>query len=107
LANSKNLITTLGEKGSLITTSTGEEIMISPCAPLNLNDPTGAGDAYRAGFFAGYQKGFALKVCGQMGSVAASYAIETYGTQDYTYTLAEFTARYEQAYNEKLILNTI
>jgi adenosine kinase len=105
LINAKNLITTLGEKGSLITTSTGEEIMISPCAPLNTNDPTGAGDAYRAGFFAGFEKGFSLKVCGQMGSVSASYAIETYGTQDYTYTLAEFTARYEQAYNEKLILN--
>ena len=104
LENTKVLITTLGEKGSTIATAEGEVIDIAPCPPRSFDDPTGAGDAYRAGFFMGFEKGLALKTCGQMGSVAASYAIETYGTQEHAFTKQEFCDRYEKTLWEKLEL---
>ena len=56
-------------------------------------DPTGAGDAYRAGFLAGYVGGKSLRTCGQMGSVAAAYAVEKYGTMEHSYTKKEFERR--------------
>jgi adenosine kinase len=70
--------------------------------PDSVDDPTGAGDAYRAGFFTGIALGYSLQICGQMGSVAASYAIETYGTQAHEFTKDEFSERYEKTYKEKI-----
>ena len=102
LKNTKVLIITLGEKGSVVVTASGERVEIGACAPQSFDDPTGAGDAYRAGFFTGYELGYNWKMCGQMGAVAAAYAIETYGTQAHTFTKAEFCARYEQAFKEKI-----
>ena len=61
----KILITTLGEKGSIIQSPPGRW-KIEAAKPKGVLDPTGAGDAYRAGFLAGYLKGLDLKVCGQM-----------------------------------------
>lgn len=93
------LIKTLGEKGSIILTKK-EMIDIAPCPPLSMDDPTGAGDAYRAGFFTAYTKGLDLKTCGQVGSVAAAYAIEHYGTQNHAFTIEEFRKRYAGVYGE-------
>ena len=104
LKEAKVLITTLGERGSIITTSEGETIEVAPCPPASVDDPTGAGDAFRAGFLVGYEKGLPLKTCAQMGSVAASYAIETYGTQEHAFTKEEFGERYKKTYGEELIL---
>lgn len=97
------LIVTLGEKGSLIKTK-GEEIEIAPCTALSVEDPTGAGDAYRAGFFTALAAGEPLRVCGQVASVAAAYAVEKYGTQNHFYTTDEFTKRYEQTYKTSVSL---
>jgi adenosine kinase len=105
LKNTKVLITTMGEKGSIISTSDGEVIEVGVCPPESFDDPTGAGDSYIAGFFTAYQQGLDLKTCGQVGSVAASYAIETLGTQEHDFTREEFCARYEKAYGTKLVLN--
>lgn len=93
------LIKTLGEKGSMIRTKE-ETIEISPCPPLSMDDPTGAGDAYRAGFFTAHTKGLDLKICGQVGSVAAAYAIECYGTQNHAFMMKEFEKRYGEVYGE-------
>ncbi len=103
LKNTNVLITTLGENGSVIKTADGEVVTAGVCAPLSFDDPTGAGDSYRAGFFVGYENGYDWKVCAQMGSVAASYAIETYGTQEHKFTQEEFCDRYQKAFNEKLV----
>lgn len=103
LSNTKVLITTLGERGSVVTTSEGESVEIGSCPPRSFDDPTGAGDAYRAGFFVGYEMGYNWKTCGQMGAVMASYAIEEYGTQ-IKFTKEDFVARYEQAFKEKIAL---
>jgi adenosine kinase len=94
------LITTLGSKGSVITTK-DKILEISPCPPRSTDDPTGAGDAYRAGFFTAYVGGHDLKTCGQVGSVTATYAVENYGTQNHSFTLKEFGKRYEETYKEK------
>jgi adenosine kinase len=98
------LITTLGSKGSIIRTR-DEILEIKPCPPQSVDDPTGAGDAYRAGFFTAYVLGKSLKTCAQIGSVSATYAVENYGTQNHSYTVEEFAERYEAVYVEKLSLN--
>ncbi len=95
------LITTLGSKGSIVETRR-ESIHIKPAKAKNVNDPTGAGDAYRAGFIAGYLRGFPLEVSGQMGSVAAAYTVEKYGTVTHKFTKQEFIKRYEENYRSKL-----
>lgn len=95
------VITTLGDKGSVVTTKDGV-IEVEPCEARSVDDPTGAGDSYRAGFFAAYAKGHDLKICGQVGSVAAVYAVEKYGTQNHRFSLEEFGQRYEDAYGEKI-----
>ena len=87
-------ITTLGEKGSVIRQGKSEW-RIPAAKPRKVIDPTGAGDAYRAGFVAGYVQGLALPVCGRMGSVCAAYTVEKYGTQTHKFSLREFKKRYE------------
>lgn len=104
LKYAKVMVTTLGGEGSVILTREGEEVRVKPCPPQSFDDPTGAGDAYRAGFFIGVGSGFDWKTCGQMGSVAASYAIENYGTQEHEFTKSDFCDRYERTYKEKISL---
>lgn len=101
LSKVKVLITTLGERGSIIQTK-NEEYSIAPVKVDVALDPTGAGDAYRAGFLAGYLKGLGLKVSGQMGSLAACYAIEKYGTTNHRFSKDEFKERYNRNFLEVL-----
>lgn len=96
-------IKTLGDKGSIIKTKE-ETIVIDACKPQSVDDPTGAGDAYRAGFFVTYTQGKPLRTCGQVASLAATYAVENYGTQNHTYTKKEFIDRYKENYSESLSL---
>lgn len=102
LNHANHLIITLGERGSLIMTRNKKKVKVGVCKPKSLDDPTGAGDAYRAGFFTGYENGLDLKTCGQIGAVASSYAIETYGTQEHFFTKSEFCERYKKSFNEEL-----
>jgi adenosine kinase len=97
------LITTLGSEGSLIETAK-KTIKIGTAPSDTIVDPTGAGDAYIAGFVAGYIQHAPLKVCGQMGGLTAIYDIEHYGTQKHTFTLVEFQDRYLEAFKEPLVL---
>jgi ribokinase len=73
------LIVTLGKKGSQIMTK-NETLDISSIEPRTFKDPTGAGDAYRAGFYAGMNRNYGLEKCGLLGAAAASFAIEHHGT---------------------------
>lgn len=101
LEKSEIIIVTLGKKGSIIKTK-NESVTITSVKVLNVVDPTGAGDAYRSGFMAGYAKGLPLKTCGQMGATAASFAIEKYGTQNHKFTINQFKNRYKQTFKENL-----
>lgn len=95
-------ITTLGAKGCLIEQN-GKKIKIKAAKPENTSDPTGAGDAFRAGFVAGYLKGLDLKTCGQMGSVCSVYTVEKYGTQTHKFSLSQFKRRYKLNYKKDLL----
>ena len=89
------VITTMGEHGAVINTREGEET-VGAARPKQVVDPTGAGDAYRAGVIKGMIHGKPLRECGKMGAVCAVYAVETYGTQEYRYTSKEYWKRYEE-----------
>lgn len=97
------LITTLGAKGSIIETH-DDALHVRPAKPANCSDPTGAGDAYRAGFVAGYLHNFDLGVCGQMGSTAAVYTVEKYGTQTHHFTKKDFMRRYKENFGSVIVL---
>lgn len=91
------LIVTCGEKGSEI--HVGGDTTCIPAVPARKQaDPTGVGDAYRAGIIKGYLHKLPWTVTGQMGSLAATYALEELGTQNHRYTLEEFFARFQQAF---------
>lgn len=81
LAFVHTLVITLGKRGSRILTSDGMDIDISPAQPRKIVDTTGAGDAYRAGFYAGMYRGYSLEKCGMIASAAASFAVESFGGQ--------------------------
>lgn len=103
IVKDKIVITTLGEYGSKIEYD-GKRILIESVKPDEVVDPTGAGDAWRAGFLAGFTRGFDLKTCGQMGSVISAYAVEHYGTQEHTFTKSQFTKRYKEKYNTTIVI---
>lgn len=90
------LVITHSEKGSSIYTGRGqgETIEVPAAQPTKVANPTGAGDAYRGGFFAAQRAGLPLTICGRVGALAAVYAIEHVGPIDHSFTLAEFQERY-------------
>lgn len=92
LQRTGTIITTLGEFGSRVSTR-DSEIDIPATKPKEVVDPTGAGDAYRAGLIKGLVQNLDIKQSAEMGSVCASFAIECYGTQDYYFSLTEFEKR--------------
>jgi len=86
------IIVTLGALGSQVSTPQGE-IKIPTVKPKKVEDPTGAGDSYRGGLVSGLVRGKNIKQCALMGSVCASFAVECYGTQEYTFSPEEFNER--------------
>ncbi len=86
------IITTLGEMGSRVVTADGE-LTIPAARPRTVADPTGAGDAYRAGLIKGLVQGKGIRECALMASVCASFAVESYGTQEYRFSPDEFRER--------------
>jgi adenosine kinase len=95
LQHTKAIVTTLGEMGSQVITPDAE-IAIPAVRPRKVADPTGAGDAYRAGLIEGLVQGKDLKQCATMGSVCASFAVECHGTQEYHFTPEEFKERLDK-----------
>ncbi|MFA5353521.1 MAG: carbohydrate kinase family protein [Thermodesulfovibrionales bacterium] len=93
------IITTLGEKGSVISSADGD-ISVPVAAVADVADPTGAGDAYRSGLLKGLSSGYDLEQSARMGAVAAAYAVEKYGTQEQSYSLEEFLQRYMENFGE-------
>jgi adenosine kinase len=75
------LVTTLGGEGSLIEGNKVTGPIRIGIAKTEPNDPTGAGDGYRAGFLYGYLRQWDLKTCGQLGATVSSFIIEKHGTQ--------------------------
>ena len=94
LATSEALIITQGAQGSTILCQ--DKSIKVPAVPENrIIDPTGVGDAYRGGLMKGLAGGADWQTCGQLGSVAATYALEHVGGMSHTYDWDEFKLRYE------------
>jgi adenosine kinase len=88
-------VMTKGEAGALITVG-NDEFSIPPATPKAVLDPTGAGDAFRAGFLLGLLHGLPWPTVGRLAALSGVYAIEHKGPQQHAYTLDEFQARYQE-----------
>jgi len=91
------IVVTLGEKGSILRNRT-QKVHVPAAKPVKVVDPTGAGDAYRAGLLKGYLEGAGLEQMGRYASIAAVYAVEHKGPTEHSYTIDEFYKRYEENY---------
>lgn len=99
LSLTRMIITTLGDQGSRISVD-GSDLQIPVAKVDTILDPTGAGDAYRAGLLKGISLLKGIEEAAKMGAVAAAYAVERYGTQEHAYSYADFTARYRMNFGE-------
>ncbi|MCR5563013.1 MAG: carbohydrate kinase family protein [Desulfovibrio sp.] len=92
------LVTTLGAEGADVRGADGTQIRV-PIVPVGkVVDPTGAGDAQRAGLIKGLVRGLDLPEAARLGAVSASFAIEKMGTQEHRYSIMEFRSRYEAVF---------
>ena len=97
--NVEFLVVTCGDKGSKICVD-DSEFLVPVVVPKQIVDPTGVGDAFRAGFIRGYRLGLSWETCGRMGALAASYCLEQSGTLNHAYTIEEFISRYKSTFPE-------
>jgi adenosine kinase len=114
LTLTKTIIVTKGERGSTIITLNCEledltglpdarrlrVIDIPAVLPRCVSDPTGVGDAYRAGVIKGLVRGYSWGTIGRLASLASTYVIETHGPQSHRYTPSEFVARYREHFGD-------
>ena len=93
-------VTTLGAKGCVVTRK-GEEPIEVPVVPEERKaDPTGVGDAFRAGFLSAQAWGLSLERSAQVGTLLATYVLETVGTQEYAVSAKPFLDRLASAYGD-------
>jgi adenosine kinase len=98
------VITTLGHEGSIIEGARLETpIRVKAVKVSKVVDPTGTGDAYRAGFMHGYARDWDLASCAELGSVIASFVLEQHGTL-VKLSIPEVKKRYEATYNKEVEL---
>jgi adenosine kinase len=100
------IVVTRGRDGSSVYAA-GREYNIPVVPEVCIVDPTGVGDAYRAGFLTGYARGWSWELCGQIGSLAATYCLEQKGTQNHSFTRLKFVQRFRQHFDDKGLLDTI
>ena len=107
--NVATIIITQGQDGSLICSSQStkgapesyKEYQIPAAAPTHIADPTGGGDAYRAGLMTGMVQGYPWDVCGRLGSIVATYVIEQHGTQRHSYNRRQIADRYRTLFGDR------
>ena len=106
LERAETIVITLGEQGSRIVTQ--EQVYQVPVAkPDAVLEPTGVGDAYRAGLIVGMAHGFSWPVSGRIAALAAAYVIEHSGPQPKPYTLEDLVARYRANFGDTPELNEL
>ena len=94
-------VVTLGSHGARIEEH-GKPTIKVPCAVERTKiDPTGVGDAFRSGFLAGISWGFSHERSAQLGSMLATYCLETVGTQEYRFDENDFMSRFSESYGEE------
>ena len=97
----KALIVTRGEHGSVIYHD-GRETTIPAAKPKAVTDPTGCGDAYRAGLLYGLEHELGWETSGRVASLMGAYKIEQAGTQNHRFTWPEFQDRYRENFGETI-----
>jgi len=94
-------VTTLGPAGARIECATEPPVLVGPVAEISKADPTGTGDAFRAGFLAAVGWGLSLERAAQLGNLVAVSVLETIGPQEYELKPAEVTKRIAEAYGDE------
>jgi adenosine kinase len=94
-------VTTLGADGARIRARGADPIEVKALSGIDAVEPTGVGDAFRAGFLAGLGWGVGAERAAQLGCVLAAYVVETVGTQEYDFTHAAFTDRVRATYGDE------
>jgi adenosine kinase len=93
-------VTTLGADGARVDRAGQAPVLVGPVQEVKPVDPTGAGDAFRAGFLAAVAWGVSLERAAQLGNLLAVHALETTGTQEYKLVPAGLTARCAESYGQ-------
>jgi adenosine kinase len=91
------LVVTYGEPGSELRCE-GKRVRVPAGAATVVNDPTGAGDAYRSGLIKGLLLGKELEIVGRLAGLTATYVVEQVGTQEHSYTPPEFIERFDRSF---------
>lgn len=100
------VLVTAGKEGSRLTIA-GQRYDIPVAQLYRMVEPTGAGDAYRAGLMRGIQLGLPWEVCGRLGALASAYVLEELGTQSHSYTIGQFVERYRENFGEEPALTAL
>ncbi len=93
-------VVTMGAAGVRIEQAGREPVVVRACEVEAL-EPTGVGDAFRAGFLAALEWGSSLERAGQVGCTLAAYVVESVGTQEYSFTNAQFVGRVRKTYGDE------
>jgi adenosine kinase len=93
-------VTTLGADGVRITARDAAPIEVKAASGVVALEPTGVGDAFRAGFLAGLEWRLSHERSAQVGCVLAAYVVETVGTQEYAFTATQFVERVRLSYGD-------
>jgi adenosine kinase len=99
-------VMTRGENGTEIYSPEGH-IHIDAVEPTHIADPTGVGDAFRAGFLKGYMNGGQLDLCGQIGALSATFCLESDSPQGHKFTTNEFLSRFLQCFGDESDIDDI
>lgn len=91
-------VVTLSSDGAKVERKGEKEVRVSVPKEKAKVDPTGVGDAFRSGYLAGIAWGLEAERCAQLGSMIATYVIETKGTQEYRFNKSSFLSRFSGAY---------
>jgi adenosine kinase len=91
-------VTTLGAKGVDLVERGGTRVHVDVVPDIRQTDPTGVGDAFRAGFLTGRSAGLSLERSAQLGSLVAVLVLESTGTQEWNWDREVATTRLAGAY---------
>jgi len=91
-------VITRGKDGVTVETRGEAPVEVHVAREVRRADPTGVGDAFRAGFLTGLAWGLGHRRCAELGSMLATYVIETVGTQEYELGRGRFLQRFTEAY---------
>lgn len=100
------VVITRGEEGADIYTRDSDS-HIPSIPPKEIVEPTGVGDAFRAGFLKGYLHNLSYERCGQIGALAATYCLEHDGPQGHQFNLTNFINRFREHFDDQCELDQL